>query len=169
MEGPTEKVEAVWSKATDPSNEGLLEAMVPIGNWDYNTAISVWGTKWDITMTDANLELEKINDTTSAIVGFFESAWGPPSEACFTYMQNNPDVDIHLSFYEPGNDFCGTLDTGDISIIDQPRSFWETDPEGINLDETFYITEVLDEYQEEMEDEELDNDELVDPEQVPHE
>ena len=34
IEGPTEKVEAVWSKATDPSNDGLLEAMVPLGKWD---------------------------------------------------------------------------------------------------------------------------------------
>jgi hypothetical protein len=83
-------------------------------------------------------------------------------------MQNNPDVDIHLSFYEPGNDFCGTLDTGEMSINDQPRSYWETDPEGINLDETFYITEVLDEYQDEIEAECLDDQYLVDPEKVPN-
>ena len=168
IEGPTDKVEAVWSIANDPSNDGLLEAMVPLGKWNYDKATSEWGTKWDINMTDANLELEQINDTTSSIVGYFESAWGPPSEACFTYMQNNPDVDIHLSFYEPGNDFCGTLDTGEMSINDQPRSYWETDPEGVNLDETFYITEVLDEYQDEIEAECLDDQYLVDPEKIPN-
>ena len=93
---------------------------------------------------------------------------GTPSEACFTYMQNNPDVEIKLSFYEPGNDFCGTLDTGEIGISEQPRSFWERDEEGIQLDETFYITEVLDEYQDEIESECLDDQYLVDPEIEPN-
>ena len=168
MEGPTDKVEAVWSKATDSSNDGLLEAMVPLGHWEYDRAINTWGTKWDIDLTDANLELERVNDTTSAIVGYFESAWGPPTDACFTYMDNNPDVEIKLSYYEPGNDFCGTLETGEITCTGQPRSFWERDEDGIHLDETFYITEVLDEYQEDIESECLDDHELVNPEQVPH-
>ena len=52
-------------------------------------------------------------------------------------------------------------------MYNQPRSFWETDPAGKDLDDTFYVVEMLDEYQEEIEDEHLDDDTLVDPEKLP--
>ena len=45
IEGPKDKVEAIWSKATDESDDGLLGALHPIGEWDYHTAIDQWGTK----------------------------------------------------------------------------------------------------------------------------
>ena len=118
-------------------------------------------------MTDANLELEKINDSTSAIVGYFESAWSPPLGAIMNYEMANPDVEIHCKYYEPANDFIGSNHYGDFSITDQPRKFWETDPAGIDLDETFYVVEMLDEYQDEIEDQHLDDDTLVDPEKLP--
>ena len=38
---------------------------------------------------------------------------------------------------------------------------------GIDLDETFAVTEMLDEYRDDVEEEELNNDELVDPEKLP--
>ena len=38
---------------------------------------------------------------------YFMSAWGPPSEAFYTYMDNNEDVDIEWCYYEGGNAFCG--------------------------------------------------------------
>ena len=34
IEGPKDKVEAIWSKASDESDEGLLSALHPIGEWD---------------------------------------------------------------------------------------------------------------------------------------
>ena len=168
IEGPTEKVEAIWSKATDTSNDGLLEAMVPLGKWDYSEAVNTWGTKWDISLSDANLDIENINSTTSAIVGFCESAWGPPDEACLTYMRNNPDVSIKLMFCEGGNDFCGTLETGEMSISEQSRDFWDDDELGQELNERFAITDYLDEEQESIEGESLDDEFLVDPETEPH-
>ena len=105
IEGPKEKVEAIWSRATDDTAEGLLEAMHPIGEWEYNTALAEWGTKWDINMADANLEL--LNNGT-IIEGYFESAWSPPLNAIQHYEIANPDVDIHLKYYEPANDFIGS-------------------------------------------------------------
>jgi hypothetical protein len=53
-------------------------------------------------------------------------------------------------------------------VYDQPRSFWETDPVGTDLDQTFYVAEMLDEHREDMEEQELDNDELVNPEDLPN-
>ena len=46
IEGPKEKVEAIWSRATDDTDEGLLTALHPIGKWEYETALAEWGTKW---------------------------------------------------------------------------------------------------------------------------
>jgi len=165
IEGPKDKVEAIWSKATDESEEGLLGALHPIGEWDYHKAIDQWGTKWDVNMTDANLE---ISEDGTTIEGYFESAWSPPLNAIMHYEMANPDVEIHCKYYEPANDFVGSNQYGDFSISDQPRSFWETDQVGVDLDGTFYVTEVLDEFREEIEEEHLDDDTLVDPEKVPN-
>ncbi len=167
IEGPKDKVEAIWSKATDNSEDGLLGALHPIGEWDYHTALEEWGTKWDVNMTDANLELEKINDKRSVISGYFESAWSPPLNAIANYELENPDVEIHCKYYEPANDFIGSNHYGDFSVYNQPRSFWETDQMGIDLDETFSVTEMIDEYNEDIHDESLDDDSLVDPEKLP--
>lgn len=164
IEGPKDKVEAIWSKATDESEEGLLGALHPIGEWDYHKAIDQWGTKWDVNMTDANLE---ISEDGTTIEGYFESAWSPPLNAIMHYEMANPDVEIHCKYYEPANDFVGSNQYGDFSISDQPRSFWETDQAGVDLDGTFYVTEMLDEYREEIEEEHLDDDTLVDPEKLP--
>ena len=164
IEGPKDKVEAIWSKANDDSEDGLLGALHPIGEWDYHKAIDQWGTKWDVNMTDANLE---ITEDGTTIEGYFESAWSPPLNAIIHYEMANPDVEIHCKYYEPANDFVGSNQYGDFSISDQPRSFWETDQAGIDLDGTFYVTEMLDEYREEIEEEHLDDDTLVDPEKVP--
>jgi hypothetical protein len=169
IQGPTDKVEAIWSIANDESDNGLLTALHPIGKWDYDLACEQWGTKWDVSMVDANLELIVQDSERSMIEGYFDSAWSPPLAAIENYLANNDDVEIHCKYYEPANDYIGSNYYGEFSISDQPRSFWETDEAGRELDETFYVLEMLDEFREDIEDEELDNDELVDPEKVPYE
>ena len=101
------------------------------------------------------------------IEGYFEIAWSPPLNAIANYEIENPDVDIHCKYYEPANDFIGSNHYGDFSVYNQPRSFWETDQIGIDLDETFAVTEMIDEYNEDIHDESLDDDSLVDPEKLP--
>lgn len=167
IEGPTDKVETIWSIASDETDSGLLNALHPIGKWDYQTACDEWGTKWDVSLSDANLELSHQDAGVSIIEGYFESAWSPPLDAIQNYLSNNDDVEIHCKYYEPANDFIGSNYFGDYEISSQPRSFWETDDVGIELDETFYVLEMLDEHREDIEDDHLDNDELVDPEKVP--
>jgi len=167
IEGPTDKVEAIWSKATDESNDGFLSALHPIGPWDYHKAVDEWGTKWDVSIHDSNLQIEKVDETTSAIVGYFESAWSPPLDAVANYELENEDVNINLSYYEPANDFIGSNQYGDFSVYDQPRSFWTDDDIGMELDETFEVLDMLDEHREELEEEHYDDDTLVDPEQLP--
>ena len=52
IEGPVEKIKALHEAGND---ENFLEHMAPLGAWDYNDAVSNWGTKWDINLSDANL------------------------------------------------------------------------------------------------------------------
>ncbi len=168
IEGPVDKIETIWSIINDETDDGLLSALHPIGKWDYHKAVNEWGTKWDVGLQDSSLQIEKINNTTSAIIGYFDSAWSPPLDAVAEYELENQDVNINLSYYEPANDFIGSNQYGDFSVYDQPRNFWEDDEVGKVLNETFDVLEELDQYKEELEEEHYDNDELVDPEQVPN-
>ena len=150
LEGPAETVNQVWENAKQI--DGLLEAICPLGEWEYNKATSVWGTKWDIELTDL-VYTETADGKTGFIKGGFDSAWGPPTEAFYTFLDNNPECEAELLFYEGGNDFCGTLESGEYVISDQGIGFFENDPEGQKLDDVFGITDILREHQEDLQDE----------------
>jgi hypothetical protein len=125
ISGPKEKISELWNKAK--SNEsGLLEAMVPIGEWEYGKASETWGTKWDINLE--GLEYEEADDGTACIGGWFESAWSPPLAAFQKYCAENADIDADLSFFEPGVGFVGEWNSTTLE-----EEVYDIDPE--NLDE----------------------------------
>ena len=147
LEGPAETVNQVWENAKQI--DGLLEAICPLGEWEYNKATSVWGTKWDVELTDLAYT-ETADGKWGTISGGFDSAWGPPTEAFETFLTNNPDCEAELLFYEGGNDFCGSLGSGEFTISDTGVSYFEQDPVGIQLDQTFGIVDMLHEYEDEV-------------------
>lgn len=104
--GPRDKITALWKTAIrEDSNKcvtGLLEAMVPLSEWDYKTAIETWGTKWDVGINGLVL-----SDCGKVISGSVDTAWGPPIAAMKTYQKENPEVGINLTYFEPGCSFCG--------------------------------------------------------------
>ena len=56
-------------------NDGnLFETLIPLssGEWDYNTAVEEWGTKWDISGGDVN-----VSEDGKSADGWFETAWSP--------------------------------------------------------------------------------------------
>jgi hypothetical protein len=150
LEGPAETVNQVWENAKQV--DGLLEAICPLGEWEYNKATSTWGTKWDVELTDLEYT-ETADGSWATISGGFDSAWGPPTEAFESFLTNNPDCEAELLFYEGGNDFCGSLGMGEFTISDTGVSFFEQDPVGIQLDQTFGIVDMLHEHEEEVQDE----------------
>ena len=109
MTGPKDILEALWNKATENGNQ-LLEAMVPIGEWEYDTAVNAWGTKWDVSTNGLSFESW---DDKAEISGYFDSAWAPPIEAMEAFLAQNEGVSIILSYEEPGMDFCGVYENGD--------------------------------------------------------
>ena len=57
----------------DKDEDGLLEAIAPIGEWDYGTAVETWGTKWDVSTE--GLDFTDNGDGTATIQGYMDSAW----------------------------------------------------------------------------------------------
>lgn len=111
IDGPTDKIQALWDAAqpAEGKDDSLLAAMVPIGEWDYATAVSTWGTKWDITLEGLQL-IDNLNGTAS-IHGWADSAWSPPLAAFQTYADDNPDCELELKYFEPGMAFVGVWDS----------------------------------------------------------
>jgi len=110
ISGPKDKITELWKSAqtAQQGDFGLLEAMVPIGDWEYDTAVENWGTKWDIS--DEGLELN-INGNHAKITGYFQSAWSPPIDAYDNYLDLNPEVEIHATYNE-GISFLGKYENG---------------------------------------------------------
>ena len=48
--GTTEEIERIWNTLEDDKqDDGLLSAIAPLdGEWEYEDAVTSWGTKWDI-------------------------------------------------------------------------------------------------------------------------
>jgi len=131
--GNTESIKELW-EAAQTANDGefgLLNAIAPIGEWEYGKAVETWGTKWDVS--DEGLEFIDNGDGTACITGWFESAWAPPIAA---YEQLAADFDscvIECSYYEPGMDFGGfwSSENGDEEFdnlqerLEQPVEEWD--------------------------------------------
>lgn len=146
--GPGDKIRALWEAAK--TKDGLLEAMVPIGEWKYDTAVDSWGTKWDVSME--GLELEEYDNGTAAIAGWFDSAWAPPLAAFATFCGANEDCDITASYYEMGMDFGGfwSVEHGD-EYLENLHEVWENDPElelFKRLDDEYDLTAQFEEWEE---------------------
>lgn len=126
LEGPVEKIQALWDAAKS-NDSGLLEAMVPLGEWDYDKSVDSWGTKWDVNLE--GLEFSTFLDgKMGSISGWFESAWSPPLAAFIAYCEKNEDVNLSVSYFEPGCAFVGRWNSDD-----KEDECYQIDPD--NLDE----------------------------------
>lgn len=153
IEGPVDQIRALWEAAQ--AQEGLLEAMVPIGEWKYDTAVESWGTKWDISLE--GLEFTDLGDGTATISGWFDSAWVPPIGAYETFFEANDDVSISASYYEPGMDFAGFWNNGADEVCDNLHDEWKKgDMAGDlfqRLDEEYNLSEQFEEWEEDFSEE----------------
>jgi len=113
ISGPKEKITDLYYAAMDRG--GLLETMVPIGEWDYNLAVENWGVKWDVD--PENLELEVEGDI-AYISGTVDSAWAPPIKAFESFLEKNPECVAELKYHEPGMEFIGVFADGNDSCYE---------------------------------------------------
>lgn len=118
IKGPHNTIHGLMKKAERQDDvPALLESMVPIGSADRDTAISAWGTKWDLM--DSELKVIDNDDGTSTIKGWVTTAWSPPIEAFKTFIENNAGVDAEIVYYEPGLGFGGHFINGEDRYIDE--------------------------------------------------
>ena len=117
IQGPAELIKNMWDAAQPAEGKDgtLLETMAPIGEWDYDTAVNTWGTKWDVN--GEGLQFELLPDGRAMIFGYFDSAWSPPIGAYEQFCENNDDVYICASYFEPGMAFVGIWDNEDIGDV----------------------------------------------------
>lgn len=176
LEGPVEEIDRIWDILEDTDNDdGLLTALAPLeGEWEYNSAIDYWGTKWDVKEHGLSQEVYEYNGQKRGILeGYFESAWGPPTDAVDKWLERSDDHEAEILWYEPANDFCGASFNGDFNQFECSAltdEFLTQDDVGEALDEAFGIQEDRDMWREEEQEEALlEPVTLNNPEEEPNE
>jgi len=150
--------EALEGTTADGSENKELLAKTGFSDW-YGWRTSNWSTKWDVDVYDESIsfrhELLGEKDGPATLSFGFDSAWSPPIGAVATYLEDNEDVSIRLTYYEPGCDFMGVWEDFDdrcytCSDYDSESDFWETD-DGELLDGYMNIVENLQQWEQEEE------------------
>ena len=167
--GPADKIMALMPEKG--SEIGLLGRMRPepeypeesdnhMPNW-WNWRVANWGTKWDI---DAEgLEVDGV-DGRATITGWFDSAWSPPIDAVKFYCEQNPEVDLYLTYNEPGMGFVGRWEHTQDGVFDEYYEYSDCSSDevrdyiGETLDDEWGISETMAQYEEMDSDLEIGND-----------
>lgn len=122
----------------------------------YDWNVKNWGTKWDISPNDIQVEYKRNTGTLST---GFQSAWAPPVEAMKKLKDKYPEITIRLEYIETGASFAGSYsyspDNGD----------WEDEINYSNSEELLkfakdtenYLAECEAEYIAEREEEDREN------------
>lgn len=168
IKGPAQEVNAIYEKCRE--NGDLFNALHPmpeniftgnlgdkerkecakqgIPNW-YDWCTSNWGCKWDAS--DANLDYEDAGDGEATLSGYFDSPWGPPTGVYEHCEEAHPNLYIYAEFFEPGMSFAGTYESGvGEDTIDIPQTKAEVEAQIPELNETFGITDMMEDEEEEL-------------------
>ena len=92
------------------NGQDLFQKFVPIGDYDRETAIEKWGTKWDVDEIDMSSWDHKDgrhDDGTYSFYANLETAWAPPVEAITAISGNFPELDFGMTWIEEGMCFYG--------------------------------------------------------------
>jgi hypothetical protein len=121
----------------------------------YDFCINEWGCKWDVG-GDSNVIIA-YSQLIRHLTASFDSPWGPPIQAYEKLEELG--FEIRAYYYEPGMQFCGCYEGGyddyyNLGGMDSAEVA-ETIPS--ELDEMFYISEQMQEWELENEEEEEEN------------
>lgn len=152
IEGPKEKIKAIWDKVQADPDKGFFNHLVPMpkeldnttsptpekgsanykgpqpkidgfDNW-YDWRVDQWGTKWDISIDDSGLQYSEDGDL-GIIQGWYDTAWAPALNCFDTFQRKHNDIYITNWYYEGGCDFAGCYTDGNDDCInpsDHPKS-----------------------------------------------
>jgi hypothetical protein len=120
----------------------------PAGEWNYEWSCNNWGTKWDASVREYNINNE------GALYASFDTAWSPPIE--FYEFLESEGYTVDAFYNEEGMAFCGTYSDGfheQYEYVDLSASDIE-DQLPTELDEMFYISGMQRDREDEYEEEE---------------
>ena len=105
----------MMKKFADCVNNGdLFQTFIPMPenepDW-YGWHVKYWGTKWDVSEGNFDLELDGLSGN-----GWFNTAWGPPI-AAFEALQEL-GFSIDALYHECGMGFAGTWVDGEEHCVD---------------------------------------------------
>ena len=154
VRGPTRAIHDVFDPAIANEND-FFNVIKPRpadeeDNW-YNWSIDNWGTKWDVS--PEQLEIEDDDDGMSTVSTNFDSAWSPP--IAIAEHLHELGFEVRLYYYEPGVAFAGVWEDGsdDCYELGHMTSDEVADELPHDLDEMFGISDEKRMWEEENEDE----------------
>ena len=154
VRGPTRVIHDVFDPAIANEND-FFNVIKPRpadeeNNW-YNWSIDNWGTKWDVS--PEQLEIEDDDDGMSTVSTNFDSAWSPP--IAIAEHLHELGFEVRLYYYEPGVAFAGVWEDGsdDCYELGHMTSDEVADELPHDLDEMFGISDEKRMWEEENQDE----------------
>ena len=93
----------------------FIKAIPYKGNWNHEWCIKNWGTKWDVS--DVETQLNEINDTD--IQYNFNTAWVPPEKWFRFIVKKYPKLYFHLEYEEEGIGFSGEIIAENGEIVEE--------------------------------------------------
>ena len=154
VRGPTRAIHDVFDPTIANEND-FFNVIKPRpadeeDNW-YNWSIDNWGTKWDVS--PEQLEIEDDDDGMSTVSTNFDSAWSPP--IAIAEHLHELGFEVRLYYYEPGVAFAGVWEDGsdDCYELGHMTSDEVVDELPHDLDEMFGISDEKRMWEEENQDE----------------
>lgn len=109
-----------------------------VGFATIHSQVDAWGTKWDLSESEAKEAAETLLDCDYAD---FDTAWSPPINAIEALFKMFPEVSFTLSYYEPGMCFYGTANFFDGVTSDDCRNVEDKEEYAAFLVEEFGFDE----------------------------
>lgn len=137
-----------------PEPEHAEESETHMPNW-WSWRVENWGTKWEVT---AEIVSHSIADGWINLC--FDSAWSPPVGALIHWESESTETrSYNIRYVEWGMGFCGEADdTGLNETFSIPTTVEAAKEEiPIDLDEEFGISEMIAQWEEEAEQEEIEH------------
>lgn len=105
--GTKERIAQLHHAATE-TNDFFRYGVKDIGEWDYGAYVETYGTKW------APYDMDVVLEDENTLCISMSTAWAPPIEAYNLLMEDDAIDSVYATFIEPGMDFAGIYENGDV-------------------------------------------------------
>lgn len=112
----------------------------------YSFQTSRWGTKWDVECEDPTVD-------GNTLTAYFDSAWSPPIGVYQELVEQG--YTVRAMYHEPGMAYAGIFEDGDDDYYELGEMNSEQARRELpsDLDDAFSISEMMEEYERENEEE----------------